>query len=788
MSDPENSPETVDDLVCEAELEHHQWIPPDYPPADERDGVPYWHPEDIKQLHTRKAWKRLGRRVIRDSEPIRMSEGDHPIALFAESQTLTEEAYQEQFRDENAARCSQWNGRWAELLEELQSWLTRLPAERPEELEFDLLELLRRRNELVDQHGSLELSARKQELELHAPERTPWIEALTHYRAHRQETALADLEERHEDIATPILEDLLQREGKSGDPFHLQAYWEFYGKFHKRYESALYEKEISQATRIKEFHNLFPARERERHFTLYLGPTNSGKTYRALQRLKEAERGVYLAPLRLLALEVADTLNEWGVPCSMVTGEERMLVEGAEHISSTIEMLSTHRLYDVAVIDEAQMLGDADRGWAWTQAILGVRAKEVCIIAAPQARPAIEKLLQLTGDPWDVVETDRLTPLKTLSRPIEKLEELEPGTALIAFSRTAVLRLKAEVEHATGQKCAALYGALPPEVRRMQATLFNSGEAPYLVATDAIGMGLNLPIRTVLFSQDRKMINRTEHMLTPMEVRQIAGRAGRFGKNEVGFVGTYRIGTGHVRQALKAEPFTTRRAHLAPNLDHLQAIASLHEDRKVRLARLFTLFIKAVKPDPEIYKLADLEDQTTLARLADRYHNLDLATRFMLSAAPVPLRATAVVSSFERMVIAVAKETPLPLEEALPLPPHRHDPNRLIKLEDAVKVVNLYCWLHFREEALFPDLLAAETLRGHLNQEINTLLAKQRRPKEKGQCTKCHAPLPEHWRGKLCRRCEPPRKGGGRGGKGGGRGGYKSGNKGSRSSKQSRHQ
>ncbi|ABK43456.1 helicase domain protein [Magnetococcus marinus MC-1] len=741
--------------IAEERITCHQWIPPEVEPV-EREGRYYYALKDIVPLRSRKAWKKKGRRIPQDAEPLSHTEGEHPTPLFAYHQSVNEREFLELQREAMTERCAQWNQAWLSLDEARSDLLSKMGEQRPEEVEFDLQELLRRYRELVDQHAHLLRPARELELDLGELTHAIWFDTLNAYRRYRDQAALEDLEERNDALARPILEQMRHQEQESQDPFALQPFWEFYGKFHKRYEGALFEHQIAKATRIEEFHNLFPARENYRRFTLYLGPTNSGKTYQALQRLKDAATGCYLAPLRLLALEVADTLNEWGVPCSMVTGEERILVQGAKHTASTIEMLSTHTRYDVAVIDEAQMVGDADRGWAWTQAILGVRAKEVCVIAAPSARPVIEKLLRLTEEPWDVVELERLTPLQTMSKPVEALAEMEPGTALVAFSRAQVLRLKAEVEQATGKKCAALYGALPPEVRRMQARLFNSGEAPYLVATDAIGMGLNLPIKTILFAQDRKMINRTEHLLTPMEVRQIAGRAGRFGKNEVGYVGTYRIGTAHIKQALLAVPFDVKKAHLAPNLDHLTAIAQLQEDQKLRLTRLFTLFIKTVKPDPALYELADLDDQTTLARIADRHKQLDLPTRFMLSAAPVPLRATVVVTAFEHMVAAIAKNSPITLQDALPTPPHKADPNRLVKLEDAVKIVNLYCWLHFRQEQLFPDLAEAEGLRAHLNTEINTLLGRPRKVREAGHCDKCHAPLPEHWRGKLCRRCEPP--------------------------------
>ncbi|MBF0399371.1 MAG: helicase [Magnetococcales bacterium] len=494
------------------------------------------------------------------------------------------------------------------------------------------------------------------------------------------------------------------------------------------HRSTRLQKKLADATRILEFHTLFPARERRRHFTLFLGPTNSGKTFQALKILADARSGSYLAPLRLLALEVADTLNAWGVPCHMITGEERIEVDGASHSARTIEMLSTHLRQEVCVIDEAQMLGDADRGWAWTQAILGVRAERVCIIGAPESRPAIEKLLRLTDEPFEVINLERLAPLQPLPEPITRFHALEPGTALVAFSRAAVLGLKEAVEQRTNARVAVLYGALPPEVRRQQAELFASGEAPYLVATDAIGMGLNLPIRTLLFAQDHKFINRRKHPLTPMEVRQIAGRAGRYGKNEIGFVGTFRIPDDHIVAALQTPPSSIQRAHLAPNLDHLLALSQLEGGKKRSLARLLTLFARAVKPDPAVYEVTALEDQIFLAQITDRYPVLEMEIRFALANAPVPLRALAAVLAFERMVRTVAQNHVLLLEEVVP-PFDTHLPISLDLLETATRVVDLYCWLHFRFPDQFPELTLAEHRRKEINRDISKLLRQTAPPK-----------------------------------------------------------
>lgn len=129
-------------------------------------------------------------------------------------------------------------------------------------------------------------------------------------------------------------------------------------------------------------HNWYPeARTIQRRVIFHAGPTNSGKTYNALERFKTAETGVYCGPLRLLANEIFIKMNEAGVPCDLATGEERCFavdnLHPSNHLSSTVEMLSTQMSVEVAVIDEIQMLRDDQRGWAWTRALLGAAAQEV---------------------------------------------------------------------------------------------------------------------------------------------------------------------------------------------------------------------------------------------------------------------------------------------------------------------------------------------------------------------------------------------------------------------------
>jgi ATP-dependent RNA helicase SUPV3L1/SUV3 len=277
--------------------------------------------------------------------------------------------------------------------------------------------------------------------------------------------------------------------------------------------------------------DLYPiARSQKRHFILHVGPTNSGKTYAAIKAMEEAQDGIYLAPLRLLAYEQYETLNRDGCPCTMITGEETLAVEGSTFQSSTVEVADLTIHYDVAVIDEAQMIANQFRGGAWTRAILGLWADEIHVCLAPEAEELVCKLIDECGDSRETVYHRRFTPLiydKTYQEDSFP-DSVEPGDAYIVFTRNNVHACAAELQ-ARGVKCSVIYGALPYDVRRREAEKFASGENPVLVATDAIGMGLNLPIRRVIILEVEKFDGFRRRWLKAGEVKQIIGRAGRYG-------------------------------------------------------------------------------------------------------------------------------------------------------------------------------------------------------------------------------------------------------------------
>jgi ATP-dependent RNA helicase SUPV3L1/SUV3 len=188
--------------------------------------------------------------------------------------------------------------------------------------------------------------------------------------------------------------------------------------------------------------------------------------------------------------------------------------------------------FEVAVLDEIQMLRDQQRGWAWTRVVLGVLVEELHLCGEVSAIDIIERLMEFTGDDLEVKHYERLTPLYCLKDSLHgDMKRLQPGDCLVSFSRGEIFKLRQEVERVTKRSCAVIYGGLPPTTRIQQAQLFNDPKSScdLLVASDAIGMGLNLNIKRIVFASLTKFDGYRRQSLTPSHAKQIAGRAGRFG-------------------------------------------------------------------------------------------------------------------------------------------------------------------------------------------------------------------------------------------------------------------
>jgi ATP-dependent RNA helicase SUPV3L1/SUV3 len=261
----------------------------------------------------------------------------------------------------------------------------------------------------------------------------------------------------------------------------------------------------------------------------HLGPTNSGKTHDALRFLVETGRGVYAAPLRMLAQEAHRRLaEELGDGVGLVTGEERVNPD-APIICCTAEMAPMHG--ETLVLDEVQWAEDEERGSAWTRLMLGGDYRHILLLGAVEALPLVEYAFPQV----EVRFFERKSPLEWTGK--KGIAGLRPGTVVVAFSRRAVIGLASELNQLHPGKVAVLYGAMPLASRREEIDRFLSGAAEVCTATDVLGHGVNLPCETLLFAETDKFDGRERRDLEPWEIAQIAGRAGRFGFHERGLVG-----------------------------------------------------------------------------------------------------------------------------------------------------------------------------------------------------------------------------------------------------------
>ncbi|MEN8075334.1 DEAD/DEAH box helicase [Clostridioides difficile] len=302
------------------------------------------------------------------------------------------------------------------------------------------------------------------------------------------------------------------------------------------------------------------ARAMKRHFILHVGETNTGKTYASIERLMEAESGVYLAPLRLLALEIQDKLNSENIACSLLTGEEEDILTYAYHVSSTIEKLQLGTQYDICVIDEAQMIADKQRGWAWTRAILGVLAPEIHICMAPEALDIVIKLIKDCNDTYEVIEHKRDTELIFEDEPFNLNRDVKKGDALVVFGKKKALAVSAQLLN-NNIKTSIIYGSLPYSTRKKQFERFLDGETEVIVCTDAIGMGVNLPIKRIVFLETRKYDGVSLRKLNVSEIKQIAGRAGRKGIYDKGYV-TAMTDRGLIKDALNTQSNNIKKCYI----------------------------------------------------------------------------------------------------------------------------------------------------------------------------------------------------------------------------------
>jgi ATP-dependent RNA helicase SUPV3L1/SUV3 len=336
--------------------------------------------------------------------------------------------------------------------------------------------------------------------------------------------------------------------------------------------------------------------------TAMLGPTNTGKTHYAIERMLGHRTGVIGLPLRLLAREVYDKIVALRGPSvvALITGEEKIVPPRAQYFVATTEAMPLDIGADFVCVDEIQLCADPDRGHVFTDRLLRARGlHETLFLGSDTMRGAILGLIPRV----ELLRRDRMSALSYTGG--KNLSRLPERSAIVCFSVESVYAI-AEVIRRTKGGCAVVMGALSPRTRNAQVTMYQNGEVDYLVATDAIGMGLNLDITHVAFAATGKFDGRRMRALFPQELAQIAGRAGRHVQNGTfGVTGDVRPIAPEVVEAIEAHRFEPVRKLYWRNHD----LDFTSIDRLIRT-------LEAPTSDPLLTRARDADDVVALKTLA----------------------------------------------------------------------------------------------------------------------------------------------------------------------------
>lgn len=451
-------------------------------------------------------------------------------------------------------------------------------------------------------------------------------------------------------------------------------------------------------TNIEEFY--LNARSKKRKIIAYLGPTNSGKTHNALKLLDKADTGIYLAPLKLLAREIYDSKKEI-LNISLITGEEKILHKEETHISSTIEMLNLEEEYEVAIIDEVQMLNDQQRGNAWARAILGVNAQTVILVGSIDAEDIIKTIATKCNDELEIKKFQRLSNLDIQQDSIS-FRELRKGDAVVCFSKKDIYTLKNKIE-SYGFSTAVIYGMLPPDTKIKQSELFNNGKVDILIATNAIGYGLNLSIRRILFSSVTKFNGWDIDIIELTEFLQIAGRAGRFGIYKKGFVKYLDRKTPYSHEDYEKYLWLTRKStkkrsninisFFFPEFEHLQEFSKI-QDFENKITDIVKTYSKYFSDCSGVFKICDISQIITTASVIDNICvEMKLKEKYKFMFAPIPKNIEG-QQLFEKFIYNIISKKKLDFKKSIKYINFENlKKHTLSQLEDTASNLNLFLWL-----------------------------------------------------------------------------------------------
>lgn len=480
----------------------------------------------------------------------------------------------------------------------------------------------------------------------------------------------------------------------------------------------------------------FPrARSMRRQFVFHSGPTNSGKTHQALTALMKASSGLYCAPLKALASQVCENINRGGVPCDLLIGDERQFAGCAEHVSCTMEMAPIDFQVDIAVIDEIQLIGDGDRGWAWTRGILGIPAREIHVCGEARTLPLLKELLVKTGEVkrLRVVGHERLVPLTVTESLQGNLRHVENGDCIVCFSKKSVFDFRARLMHLPDVVPHVVYGALPFAVREQQSSGFNEGVLKasetgikhVLVSTDAIAYGLNMNVKRIIFGSVKKFDGIGLVELPQASLLQIAGRAGRFGLefSKHGYAtALYDRDLPAVRRAFETPLPPLLSAGMLPNAEVLQVYYELLRRRGICVDKLSTVlerFTEKIKVSG-LFFLCDMSRSLlVISRVLDEVPELTVRDKITFCFVPLSDTRHESIELLRKWAEGHARGGPVALGLSLEAN-HLKD---LAWLEWAYRVCEAYCWLSWRFRSTFSEQILGQTVKKNVASAIQLVLA-----------------------------------------------------------------
>lgn len=480
-------------------------------------------------------------------------------------------------------------------------------------------------------------------------------------------------------------------------------------------------------------------------YIINVGPTNSGKTHKAVDELMKSGDGVYLSPLRLLAFENYEKINELGYPCDLFTGEDKV-INGSSLSSRTTEMMDYKNEYDVVILDECFLIGDVNRGKSWLKVILEAKCRKMYLITSNEGLYILEEILTKLNRRYTINQFTRLTPL-TFSDKKYNIKKIKPKTVFITFSRVDVLLQKATLEE-KGHNVSVLYGNLPPEVKKQQIKKFINGETDVCVSTDVIGMGVNLPCDNVCFLNNRKFDGVEVRELTSTEIKQIGGRAGRYGFSEEGTIYCYGFSSSSFIKKFNDPAEDIKRAYLPINIDIVSKLPQNTLHGKLSFYEKLDL-----TPDELKHIISPEQTDTYLELLGKNQtlEKLEIHTAWRLLNLPVTESS---LNYWSMITERVYSELPVVYRPSKITKPK--DTYQLKSVEDELKRVDLF--LNFTNIYEFQHLVNQdniEMVKGYKNELINSItdFLLDKKLSNKKLCITCGKNVGLSWQHKECNSC-----------------------------------